>query len=182
MNFVNINWKSISNIFIWISCIVTAIVISIPDLYLYWINSYFFDKWEYNILIIQLFSWVFMHGGLLHLLANSIFLLLFWNIVENIIWIKNYIIFFIITVLSSWISLLLFTSWTTVGISGFAMALLWFFTVYLFRSKNPDYKWGITAIVINITIWLSPGISLIWHLSWAIVWIIYWLLYKNKKH
>jgi hypothetical protein len=182
MNISDINWKSISNILIWICFITTSIVISIPEFYKYGINSYFLELWRIDIFILQMFSWTFMHWWLLHLLANSIFIFLFWNIVEKIIWLKNYIVFFITTVIITWISLITLTSWTTVWISWFAMALLWFFTITLYKQNNPDYKWGITAIIINIAIWLSPWISLIWHLSWAIIWIIYWLIYRNKKY
>jgi hypothetical protein len=175
----NFKTYSISNILIAICFIVTSIVISVSDYYIYWINSLFLSEWMYWIFIFQLFAWVFMHGWILHLLANSLFIYLFWNILEWLIWIKNYIMFFIITVLFTGISLILFSNWNTVWISWFAMALLWFYTIRLYKLWNSDYKWWITAIIINIAIWLSPWISLIGHLSGVIIWIIYWIFYKK---
>lgn len=175
----NFNSYSLSNIFIAISFITTAVVISIPEYYSYWINSFYLEQWFIHIFIFQLFIWIFMHWWILHLLVNSLFIFFFWNIVENLIGIKQYILLFLITLFITGTSLILLTNGNTVWISWFAMSLLWFYTARLYKIWDPEYKWWITAIIINIVIWLSPGISLIWHLSGAVIWIIYGLFYKK---
>jgi hypothetical protein len=66
--------------------------------------------------------------------------------------------------------------------SGFAMAIIAYYTLQLKSINHPDYKWGITALTINVFIWFVPGISLIWHLFWAIAWWIYfWIIRLLKK-
>ncbi|MFK7780644.1 MAG: hypothetical protein QM490_05950, partial [Candidatus Gracilibacteria bacterium] len=48
------------------------------------------------------------------------------------------------------------------------------------RSRNnPEYKGGITAIIINIGIGLNPQISLLGHLLGAIAGVLYYLFNKN---
>lgn len=181
INIKDFKTYSISNILIAMSFIVTSIVISSPEYYVYWINSYFLNQWEINVFMFQMIIWVFMHWWILHLLSNSIFIYLFWNIVENILWFKKYLFFILVSILFTGISLIIFTSWNTVWISWIATSLLWFYTIYLYLTWNSDYKWWITAIILNVAIWFSPWISLVGHLSWAIIWIIFWVIYKNKK-
>ena len=182
MNYIN-NYKtySVSNILIFISFIVTSIVISSPEYYVYWINSYFLSQWQMNIFIFQMIIWIFIHWWILHLLSNSIFVYLFWNVVENILWFKKYLFFIITSVIFTAISLIVFSKWNTVWISWVAMSLLWFYTIVLYLKSNQDYKWWITAIIINIAVWFTPWISLIWHTSWVIIWVLFWLIYMNKK-
>ena len=175
----NFKTYSVSNFLIAICFIVTAIVISIPEYYIYWINSLFLQHWLYWVFLFQMFAWVFMHWWIMHLVANSLFIYLFWNIVEEVIWIKKYILFFILSTIITGCILVFFTNGTTVWISWFATALLWFYTSQLYKIWNSDYKWWITAIIINIWIWFAPWISLIGHLSGVFIWIIYWYIYKK---
>lgn len=107
---------------------------------------------------------------------NSIFIYYFWNILEIIIWKKKYLIFFIITTISIWILLTTLTNDATIWISWFAMAVLSYFTLELKSKNNPEYKWWITAIIINIWIWFYPWISLYWHLFWAIIWVLFYYI------
>jgi len=78
INIKNFKTYSISNILIAISFVITAIIISIPEYYSYWINSYFLERGLIHIFVFQLFIGVFMHWWILHLLANSLFIYLFW--------------------------------------------------------------------------------------------------------
>ncbi len=59
------------------------------------------------------------------------------------------------------------------------MAILTYFTLDLKSKKIDEYKGGITAIIVNIVIWLHPQISLMGHLLWVIVWIIFYFLNKD---
>ena len=173
------NKTSISNYLIIISIIFTFLAYFYPGFYNLWMNSDFLNKWFYHIYFIQFFSSNFLHWWVFHLLFNSIFIYYFCNIVEMILWSKKYLIFFIFTAVFNWLLLTIFSAWNTIWISWFAMALLAYYTLELREQKNPDYKWWVTAIIVNIVIWLNPQISLLWHLFWTIAWAIFYLV--NRK-
>jgi len=120
-----------------------------------------------------------LHWWIIHVLMDSIFIYYFWNIIEIIMWKKKFIIFFIITTIFIGTLLTIFTNQITIWISWFAMAVLSYFTLELKSKNNPEYKWWITAIIINIWIWFYPWISLYWHLLWAIFWVIFFYLINN---
>jgi membrane associated rhomboid family serine protease len=120
-----------------------------------------------------------LHGGFFHLFANSIFIYLFGNILEMLIWRNKFIIFFIFTVVFNGVLLSVFTTWNTIWISGFCMALLAYYTLELKGRNNPEYKWGITALVLNVWIWFVPWISLLGHLFWAIWGVIFYYVTKE---
>ncbi len=129
-------------------------------------------------MIFQFILYSFLHWWIFHLLFNMMFLYYFWEIVQNILWTRKYFIFFVFSTIFNAIAILLFSNWNTVWISWFLLWLLSFFTIYLYHQKNDEYKWWITAIIINIVVWFTPGISLVWHLFWAISWILFF--YFNK--
>lgn len=173
-----------SNTLILISVFFTMLTYIYPNIYVLGINTYFLNLGNYLIYFIQFFTWTFLHAWFLHLLLNSIFIYYFWNIIEALIWRKKFIIFFIFSTIFIW---LLITNISynndlgvnTVWISWFAMALLTFYTLELKRRNNPEYKWWITALVLNIWIGLLPQISLLGHLFWAIAWLIFYLIHKD---
>ena len=169
---------SISNLLILLSIFTTLLSYFYPQLYILGINNVFLNEWLYYILIIQFFIWTFIHWWFMHLIFNTIFIYIFWNTVEILIWRKKYILFFIFTVLFNWILLSIFSWANTIWISWFAMALLWYYVLDLKFKNNPEYKGWITAIILNIWIWFIPWISLLWHLFWVISWIIYFTLNK----
>lgn len=173
------NKISISNIFILISLIFTVLSSIYPELYNFWMNSYYLNEWKYHIYLIQFFTSVFLHWWFFHFLANAIFIFIFWNMVEIIIWRNKFILFFIFSAIFIWLWLTYFDTWNTVWISGFCMAVLAYYTLELKSLKNPEYTWGVTAMIINIAIWFHPWISLLWHLFWCISWIIFYYLMKE---
>lgn len=150
-----------------------------PNILLYSFNNDFIEKWLYYYIPIQFILWTFMHWSILHFAMNSIFLYYFWNPIESLIWWKKYLSFIIFSIIFIWTLLIITTNWYTIWISWFAMALLAYYSLELKSRNNPEYKWWITAIIINIWIWLHPQISLEWHLYWLIAWIIFFLI--NKK-
>jgi hypothetical protein len=173
------NKITVSNILILLSAIITLLAYYMPSLYLFGMNNHFLDEWLYHIYIIQFFIGSFLHWSLVHFLANGLFLFLFGNIIEMIMWKKMYIKFFIFTTFFNWFLISLFADWNTVWISWFCMALISYYTLDLKYKNNPEYKWWITALFINIWIWFIPWISLYWHLFWAIAWIIFFFINKN---
>jgi membrane associated rhomboid family serine protease len=170
---------SISNILIMLSAIATLLVHYMPVIYIFGINNTFLNEWLYHIYFIQFFTGTFLHWNFWHFLANALFIFIFWNIVEWIIWKNKFIIFFIFVTIFDWITLSLFSNWNTVWISWFCMALISYYTLELKSRNDMDYKWWITALVLNILIWLVPWISLFGHLFWAIAWVIYYLINKD---
>lgn len=166
---------TISNILIVISGFLTIIAYFKPELYMFGINDTFLVQWLYHIYILQFFIWTFLHWSFLHFFANALFLYIFWNLVELIIWKNKFIIFFIFIVFFNWILLLILSDWNTIWISWFCMAIISYYTLELKSRNNMEYKWWITALIINIWIWIVPGISLLWHLFWAIWWVFYYL-------
>ncbi len=174
----SINKLTISNMLILISAVFTVFATINSNYYRYGMNDMFLRAGEYHIYAMQFFSSQFLHWGLLHLTMNALFIYIFWNAVEHITGIKKYILFF---VFSAWIiglSITLLWSWNTIGMSGFAMSVVAYYTLQLKSVNHPDYKWWITAIVVNIAIGLTPGISLLGHLFWAIAWVVYYYLLK----
>lgn len=173
-------YYSVSTLLIALAFVFTLTSLINPQVFLFWMNGYFFERWMYHYWILQFFSSQLIHGGLLHLLMNSIFILYFWNILELYLWSKKTLMFFICNSVFLWIIITFFGSANTVGISGFVLAILSYYTLLLYSQKNPEYQWGITAIVINVLIWLSPGISLLGHLGWTIFWGFFYWITKKK--
>ena len=172
---------TISNILIAIAAIFTFVATTDDSYYRYGMNTFFLDQWNYGVYIMQFFTSQFLHGNMLHLIMNSLFIIIFWSVVEQILWEKKYMLFFIFSAVFIGISITLFASWNTIGMSGFAMAVLSFYTLQLKSLKNPEYKWGITALLLNIWIGFAPGISLVWHLFWAISGAVFFFILRILK-
>jgi hypothetical protein len=173
------NRLTISNTLILISVIATFLAMIFPSIYVFGMNNTFLNEGLYHIYFIQFFIGSFLHWWIVHLLFNSVFVYFFWNIVEWLIWRKKYFIFFLFVTIFNWVLISVFSEWNTVWISGFCMALLSYYTLELRSRNDPEYKWWITALIINIWIWFTPWISLYWHLFWAIAWVIFYLLTKD---
>jgi membrane associated rhomboid family serine protease len=174
-----INNITFSNLLIVFSFIITILAFSYNNLYSFWINNHYFDIWLYHIYIIQFFTGNFLHGNIMHIFFNSMFLYFFGNIVEWLIWRKKMILFFIFCSIFIWVILTNITNINTIGISWFCMAIISFYTLELKSKNNPEYKWWITAIIINIGIGFLPWISLYGHLLGAIAWVLFYLFIKD---
>ena len=139
----------------------------------------FLNAWNYVWFLTQFLLYQFLHGWAFHILANSLFIYIFWNQLESFIWNKKYIAFFALNAIFVWIALLFLSTWTTIWISWFAMAILAYITMELKRRKNPEYKAALLFLWINVAIGLTWNISFVWHLSWAVFWIIFYF-YSTK--
>ncbi|QFR39217.1 rhomboid family intramembrane serine protease [Candidatus Gracilibacteria bacterium 28_42_T64] len=170
---------SVSNILIGVSFICTLGASIFPVLYLFGFNDIFLTRGDYHIYIIQFFTSTFLHAGFFHFIANALFLYIFGNVVELLIGKKKYIGFFIFAIFFIGSGLTFINAGNTVGISGFCMALLSYYTLELKSQNNVDYKGGITAIILNIAIGLHPGISLFGHLFGVIGGILFYIFNKT---
>ncbi|MFA6090676.1 MAG: rhomboid family intramembrane serine protease [Candidatus Gracilibacteria bacterium] len=172
--------KSFSNILIILSCIITGISFFSNNILSYGMNSYFINDGFSIVLIIQFLLYQFLHGGILHLLFNSFFLYLFGNQVESLIGRNRFMIFFILNTFFVGIALLFLSNGNTIGISGFAMAILSYIFLELRSRNNPEYKSAGVFLIINILMGLGGNISLVGHLSGAIFGIVFYYLLDRK--
>lgn len=173
------NKWSLSTILILLSLAATIAATYQPNLYQFGMNRDFLDQWIYHIWVIQFFASQFLHAGFFHFLWNAIFILYFGNTIERAIWEKKYIIFFI----GNSVFLGLFLSYlhtsNTYWISWFVLALLTYYALALWKVWNQEYKWAVTAILINIFIGFMPGVSFWGHVWGMLVWGIYFLLLQS---
>lgn len=176
------NKWTVSNTLMLLAVFFTAISFVYRDILIFGMNDYFLAQGNYLYWILQMFSSQLLHGSILHLVSNAIFILYFWNVLEGILWRERYLLFFVLSALFIWVVLTLLSSANTIWISWFALAVLTYYTLILWEKWNPEYTGWITAIVINIAIGLSPGISFLWHFSGMVFWILFFLIFeKNNK-
>jgi len=134
-------------------------------------------SFEYRILQFSFYS--FIHGWFFHTLSNVIFFLFIGRIVEITHGAKYTWWLWICTTLFVWGVLMFLSMAPTIGWSGFAMALLSVYTLDFYRRWNPEYKWGLMLIALNIGIGLYANISLLGHLTGAIAGFLYWVIFKK---
>lgn len=175
------NKWTVSNTLMALSVYFTAISFVYRDILIFGMNDYFYDQWNYLYWVLQMFSSQFLHGSILHIVSNAIFILYFWNVLERTIWKERYTLFFITCAVFLWLVLTFLTNANTIGISGFALAVLTYYTLILWSRWNPEYTGWVTAIVINIVIGFSPGISFLWHFAGMVFWALFWLINNKTK-
>lgn len=171
---------SVSYLLIAISFIITILTYVFPWIYVFWMSNHFLAEWNYLVYFLQMIFYSFIHWWIMHLFMNSIFLYFFWWPLELLMWRWKFLIFFLFVTIFNWIFLTIF-QWdvNTIWISGFCMALLSYYVLELKSRNNPEYKWGLTAITLNIIIWFIPWISLFGHLFWAIAWVVFYYINKD---
>lgn len=151
------------------------------ELFQFGMNRTFFDAGIYHIWLAQFFISQLLHGSAMHFLFNALFLYYFWNTLEKLYWSRFLLAFFVFCAV--WLGLLItfLSSWNTVWMSWFVLWVLSFYTLDLYKRDDPEYKWWVTAIIINIAIWLAPGISFIGHAGWVMLWIFFYFIYKKIR-
>lgn len=172
---------TLSNSFIIISTIFTLVSFQNPEILNYGMSQYFLERNDYINFLIQIAFYSFLHGWWFHLIFNSLFLYIFWNQIEERIGKKMYMFFFVFTTIFNAIFILFFSQGVTIWISGFWMALISLYTLILYQEWNSEYKWWITAIIINTLIGLSATISFAGHLWGAIMWALFFGIMKIIK-
>lgn len=175
------NKWTVSNTLIAISVFFTSISFVYRDILIFGMNSYFISQWNYLYWLLQMYSSQFLHGSILHIASNAIFILYFWNVLEREIGKNKYLLFFILCAVFIWIILTLLTNVNTIWISWFALAVLSYYTLILWSRWNPEYAGGITAIVVNIAIGFTPGISFLWHFAGMVFWALFWFSESKIK-
>ncbi len=128
---------------------------------------------------IQFAVYSFLHWGVLHIISNVLFFLFIGRIIEitHGTWYTWWL--WIWTTLFVGAILMFFSVYPTIGWSGFAMALLSVYTMDFYWRGNPEYKWGLMLIALNIGIGFYGSISLLGHLAGAIAGFLYWVVVKK---
>ena len=68
---------TVSNSLMFIALIFTAIAFFTDRIYLFGMNDVFFDAGKYSYWFLQMFTSQFLHGDIMHLSMNAIFILYF---------------------------------------------------------------------------------------------------------
>ncbi len=175
--------KSFSHLLIVFCIIIATAGFLMPTLVShFWMNRFYLLDGNYISLGIQILLFQFLHGGILHLFMNSYFLYTAWPEVEARMSRDRYTWFFVTSTIFIAIALLIFQPFTnTIGISGFAMALLSYLWIDLYSTRHPMASQILIMLVINIGIGLVPGISLVWHLFGAIWGIVWWAIFRDWR-
>ncbi len=132
-------------------------------------------------LIASIVSFQFLHGSILHLTMNSIFLYQAWPEVESRMSRRNFIRFFVWSTLFVAAALALFSDALTIGMSGFCMALLSYLWIDLYTTRHPMANQILAMLVINILIGLSGNISFVGHFFGAIWGLVWWKMARTWK-
>lgn len=173
--------NNFSNILILLCFAVTGASFLFNSILDYGMNAFFLMQGLYMQVGIQFLLYQFLHGGLLHLLSNSFFLSIFGNQLEALIGRNRFMLFFVLNTVFVGISLLFLASGNTIGISGFAMAILAYIFLELRSRRNPEYRSAGVFLFINVAIGFTGNISLIGHLSGAIFGMVFFFILNRGK-
>lgn len=168
--------------------IVFCVIIAFAGFMMPWLishfgmNNYALVNKDYLTLFVQVLLFQFLHGSLLHLFLNSYFLYSAGPEVEARMSRDRFTWFFITATIFVAGALLMFQPYAnTIGISGFAMALLAYLWIDLYTTRHPMASQILIMLIINIGIGLVPGISLIWHLFGAIWGLVWWAIFRDWR-
>ncbi|MBC7498151.1 rhomboid family intramembrane serine protease [Candidatus Gracilibacteria bacterium] len=175
--------RSLSHLLILISVVISMIGFAFPQFVsLYGMNGYYYMTGNYVSLIVQICLFQFLHGGIIHLLANSYFLYTAGPELEARMSRDRYTWFFISTTIVVAGALIISVPQSlTIGISGFCMAILSYLWIDLYTTRHPMAPQILAMLAINIGIGLVPGISLVGHLSGAIWGLVWWGIARNWR-
>lgn len=106
------------------------------------------------------------HFNLMHLLSNMYLLVMLGNILESLLTTKRYVMLLGLAGLMIAVGWFFLFGWPTVWFSGIAMAMISY--TYFSRNIFIDKQELLFLLVINILVWLSPGVSFAWHALGAV--------------
>lgn len=161
--------RSISHRLILIAVIVSLFGFAFPSLIAYfWLHRIPLVPETFPYLLGQISLYQFLHGDILHILMNSIFLYQAGPEVEARMTRKWFLLFFLGNTFFVALSLWFLSSGLTIGISGFCMALLSYLYMDLARVRHPMANQVLIMLVINIALWLTGNISFVGHAAGAV--------------
>lgn len=170
----------ISHALILISVIIATLWFIFP-----WLTAFF---WLHAIPLIpetipfafgQLLLYQFLHGDILHIFMNSYFLYQAGPEVESRMTRKEFLYFFLGNSVFVAVALWFLSTWYTIGISGFCMALLSYLWMDLSTQRHPMANQILIMLVINILLGLTGNISFVGHFFGAVFGALWWYLRKQ---
>lgn len=134
----------------------------------------------------RFFTYAFLHSGLSHFLFNSFSIIILAPPLEKILGKGKYILFMLVTILSTSVFVYAIGSQYGVGASGFGFGLLGLYVFIVLYHKNWLSKEANTIIYSWIAIaWIStfvlPDVSLTGHLGGFIGGIIFGFISATKR-
>jgi membrane associated rhomboid family serine protease len=143
-------------------------------------NHLAFAHGDYMQSFVQVILFQFLHGNMMHLLANTYFLYTAGPMVESRMSRDRFLWFFMGTTVFLAICLHLFSPWSvTIGISGLCMALLSYLWIDLYTAKHPMANQILIMLALNIGLGFVGNISFVGHFFGAVFGLIWW--YFRKK-
>jgi membrane associated rhomboid family serine protease len=110
----------------------------------------------------------FLHGSFFHLLGNSFFLLYFGSPVEREMGTSRYAAFFLASTAFVGACVLALAQGPTIGMSGFAMAVLTYSALRMKEARNPDYRGALFFVALNVGFGFVGNVSLVGHAAGAV--------------
>lgn len=127
-----------SHLLILICVLVTGVALFVPSLGMYGMSALFLSLGDYGQFLLQLIFFQFLHGGIFHLLMNVYFLYQIGPEVEMRMSPSQFRLFFALNTIFTAVALLIFApNVNTIGISGFAMAILTYLYADLLSVRHP---------------------------------------------
>ena len=128
----------------------------------------------------QIILYQFLHGNILHIFLNSYFLYQAWPEVESRMKRREFLYFFLGNTFFVAASLWFLASGSTIGISGFCMALLSYLYMDMQSIRHPMANQILTMLVINVGLGLFGNISFVGHAAGAIFGIVWWKIRNSR--
>ncbi len=183
----------------------TALVILLNTLVMLY-ALFFLDSWNYSREVFEfggiareyinmgeywrLFSYAFLHQGLYHYFFNILFIFVLAPACEKIMGKLTFMIFLVITIVLTSITVLVFTADQGVGASGFVFGLIGFYFVYVITNKIQHttsrkfilqftlFSWAATFIFSFIT---QQLVSTLGHAGGFVAGILFGLVFRSDK-
>jgi len=144
---------------------------------------------QFNLLVMngwywQLFTAMFVHFNIIHLLGNMFFLLIFGLRAEGLFSIKEYLlIYFLGGLAGNFLTLLLGPNTVSAGASGAIFGLFGACTIYIRRAVGQSLVSVLLFSFLLLMIGFRPEVNILAHLGGLIVGLVigYWLMTARKS-
>ena len=131
----------------------------------------------------RLFTAMFLHFGIIHLIMNMLALYNIWPAIEKIFWKRKYLLIYLFSGFAG--NLTVFTvesiTWNyslSAGASGAIFGILWaYLAITVALSKNNKWNFDTKQVISTIVYALAPGFFISWiSLTAHIWWLIWWFI------
>lgn len=131
----------------------------------------------------RLFTAMFLHFGVLHLVMNMLALYNIWPAIEKIFWKWKYLLFYLFSGVAGNLTVFMVESITwnyslSAGASGAIFGILWaYLAITLILSKEKKWQFDTNQVISTIVYALAPGFFISWiSISAHVWWLIWWFI------